>query len=300
MAKFASFRKCDFQIHTPRDPGWRGSRPIGLKDTKSDGKSATADDVHRERTQWAKQFVDSCLERNLEAIAITDHHETVMVKYIVAEIEARTESDNAADLWVFPAMELTVKDGAQALLLFDADLPEEKWSQARTVLGIDHSDDDIYKATAPHPKQLSYTYDELAGRLDTIESLRNRYIVLPNVSDGGHSVVRKGWGERFRKMPYVGGYMDAGQTINNCSPTLRRRLSGDDTHWGDRFIYPLPTSDSREAGFPKLGTNNAWIKLSAPSAESVRQAFLAHQSRIQIEAPSQPNAGERAGRGREY
>jgi type III restriction enzyme len=87
-------------------------------------------------------------------------------------------------------------------------------------------------------------------------------------------------------MPYVGGYLDGGQTIDTLGPKIRRRLSGEDHNWGSRFIYPLPTSDSREASYAKLGSNNCWIKMAAPTAEAIRQAFLGHRSRISILSPN--------------
>lgn len=68
--------------------------------------------------------------------------------------------------------------------------------------------------------------------------------------------------------------------VYNC------RLSGTDMAWGGRFIYPLPTSDARDATYAKLGSNECWIKLAAPTAEAIRQAFLGHRSRISIQYPN--------------
>ena len=208
MNTFASFRKRDFQIQSPRDPGWRGARPVGLKDKLPAGASATASDVYAARRVWAQEFVDACVKKELTAIAITDHHEIVMATYVIAEIEARIKSGNDPNLWVFPAMELTLQDGVQSIVLFDADLPEENWTSAQAVLGIDTSNTDVLTAVAPAPKQLPRTYDELFAQLDTIESLKGRYIVLPNVSDGGHSVVRQGWQKRFSEMWPAPGLVD--------------------------------------------------------------------------------------------
>jgi chromosome segregation protein len=119
--------------------------------------------------------------------------------------------------------------------------------------------------------------------------LKGRYIVLPNVSDGGqHTVVTNGEHKNFREMSFVGGYLDRGQNIGTINTRLRARLSGEDQVWGSRFIYPLPTSDSREAGYPNIGSNNAWIKLSDRTAESLRQAFLGWKSRIKIDKPEYP------------
>ena len=76
--KFASWRKCDFQLHTPRDPNWQGERPVGLNDKTAAG-SASKDQVDSERRAWAKEFVDICIKKHLRAIAVTDHHEMVMI-----------------------------------------------------------------------------------------------------------------------------------------------------------------------------------------------------------------------------
>lgn len=90
-------------------------------------------------------------------------------------------------------------------------------------------------------------------------------------------------------MPHVGGYLDGAQTINTLRSKNQTRLSGTDNHWSLRPIYPLPTSDSRSADFSNLGQNDTWIKLAEPTAEAIRQAFLAHRSRISIEPPRIPS-----------
>ena len=53
-------------------------------------------------------------------------------------------------------------------------------------------------------------------------------------------------------MPYVGGYLDRDQTIDT------------------------------------LGGHNTWIKLAAPTAEALRQAFLGRKSRIPADTPLVP------------
>jgi chromosome segregation protein len=77
---FAHWRKCDFQVHTPRDPNWTGARPIGQgEEIPGTDAKATAQDVDDARAAWAKDFVDQCVVRGLEAVALTDHHEMIMV-----------------------------------------------------------------------------------------------------------------------------------------------------------------------------------------------------------------------------
>jgi hypothetical protein len=66
MDRGAHFHKCDFQVHTPRDPNWKGQGAV------------TAD----ERRQYASEFVAACREKGIQAVTITDHHDVVFFKYI--------------------------------------------------------------------------------------------------------------------------------------------------------------------------------------------------------------------------
>ena len=287
----ACWRKCDFQIHTPRDPNWAGPRPVGIGDSLSEtGASASVEDVELARAKWARAFVDQCVERALTAVAITDHHEMVMVPYVENEIEQRRRTDPEFDLWLFPGMELTARGGKQCLILFDADLSESWREQAQGKLGIATASLDKLSAAGPKVTQLTCAYPDISKQLEEFGELRGRYILLPNVSKGNkHTVLVDGGHGDFRRMPYVGGYLDRGQTINTLGPKNRTRLSGTDNHWSPRQLYPLPTSDSRSSDFSSLGKNDTWIKLAEPTAEAIRQAFLGHHSRISIEPPRIPS-----------
>lgn len=288
---YAFWRKCDFQVHTPRDPNWTGPRPVGLGDTVSAAAApAMAEDVEVARAQWAKAFVENCFTKGLRAVALTDHHEMVMVPYVQKAIAERGQADPDFDLWLFPGMELTARGGKQCLIMFDADLSEEWWQQAQGKLGIEYANLDKLSGAGPRVTQLTCLYPDIAKLLDDLEGLRGKYIVLPNVSQGNsHTVLTDGAHGDFRRMPYVGGYLDRDQTINTLGTKNRTRLSGTDKTWSIRKIYPLPTSDCRSAEFAALGQNSTWIKLAEPTAEAIRQAFLGHRSRIRIEPPKIPS-----------
>ena len=75
-------------------------------------------------------------------------------------------------------------------------------------------------------KQRACSYPDIAGLLDEIGGLRGRYIVLPNVSQGNrHTALRAGAHGDFRRMGYVGGYLDRGQTIATLSAKLNFEAS---------------------------------------------------------------------------
>ena len=276
---YAYWRKCDFQVHTPRDPNWNGERPVGIEE-------ASAEDVNAARAQWADNLIDQCATKGVCAIAITDHHEMTMVPYVQSAIDTRKNGDPSFDLWLFPGMEITTKGGAQCIILFDSDLSQSLRNQAQNRLGISLPEKDGMGAVSMKVQQLTHSYPDIAELLDTIPELRGKYIVLPNVSQGNnHTVLKDGAHADFRRMSYVGGYLDRNQSIDTLSKKNRTRLSGKDGTWSQRSIYPMPTSDSRSADFHELGTNNTWIKIAEPTAEAIRQAFLGHQSRIRIKNP---------------
>lgn len=289
--KHAHWRRCDFQVHTPRDPNWNGVRPGGLGDDLPNGK--TIDDpatVISLRREWAKAFLETCKKRNLNAIAITDHHELVMWESVRDEIQHAKSTDPDLDIWCFPGMELTARGGVQCLIIFDADLSNHWLQHALNKLGIAHEEGFEFKCVGNKVEQLEIEYHEIEAHLNATPQLRGRFIVLPNVSQGGqHTVLKDGWHSKFRSMPYVGGYLDVGQTVETLKDKNKTRLSGTDPKWSTREIYPLPTSDCRSSDFKTLGKNNCWIKLAEPTAEAIRQAFLAHQSRISIVEPRTPS-----------
>jgi len=73
----AHFYRCDFQVHTPRDTNWQGSR-------------ATSD---ADRKAYAEHFVAACRDRDLNAVAITDHHDFVLFPYIKDAAESEQGTD---------------------------------------------------------------------------------------------------------------------------------------------------------------------------------------------------------------
>lgn len=288
---FAYWRKCDFQVHTPRDPNWVGARPVGQGEViEQTREAATPEDVATQRAEWAGEFVNQCVAKGLEAIALTDHHEMVMVPYVQKAIAERKKADESFDFWLFPGMELTASGGKQCLIIFDANLSEDWRKQAQGKLGIVYADLDENSAKALGVTQLTCNYADIGSLLDELAGLRGKYIVLPNVSQGNqHTVLINGAHADFRRMPYVGAYLDQNQTLITLGSKNRKRLSGKDKVWSAREIYPIPTSDSRSSDYATLGENNTWIKLAEPTAEAIRQAFLGHQSRIRIETPKIPS-----------
>jgi type III restriction enzyme len=275
--KGAHFHRCDFQVHTPRDAQWKGTRP------KTPG----------ERAAYAKAFVAKCREIGLQAIAITDHHDLVFAPLIRAAAAAEVDEygapvPEAERLVVYPGVELTLGVPCQALLILDADLPDDRLPLVLEALAATQHDPDA--DCLPSVTRLEHIsgLKQLYETLDQRDWLRGRYIVLPNVTENGHgSIMRTGMQSKYKEMPCVGGYLDG--SADGIGTGNASKFAGRDPAWGNKPIALFQTSDSRNATFETLGQHSTWVKWATPTAEALRQACLGHQSRISQKQPQLPN-----------
>lgn len=278
MDKGAHFFKCDFQVHTPRDIRWAGGDAI----------------TDEERKIYAEELVLACRAKGLGAIAITDHHDFAFFRHV--KEAAENERDNTGNYYnpkdklvVFPGIELTFAQPAacQAIMILDADFPPDQFIRILNKLSI-NPNPETEKSTAeviPISADVVSGLPDLHLKLDTIDTLKGKYIILPNVSKGHGSVLRRGFYEHYKKMPCVGGYVD-GELPNDEGFTSI--VNGKDRNYGFKSIAIIQTSDSRKRDHSDLAKVSTWIKWAAPTAEALRQACLARESRISQAEPSLP------------
>ena len=187
---------------------------------------------------------------------------------------------------VFPGIELTLNVPCQALLIFDAELPEDLFSLALTALAI--APHDPSKSTTAKIARLEQitTLVRLREELDKHEFLRGRYIIFPNVSDGGsHTLIRAGSGPKYKAMPCVGGYVDG--SIKSLGQGNLDIINGRVREYGHKRIAVF---QSRIADMKIIGS---WEvsrpdKMGDPDSEALRQACLAQESRVSQEEPRLP------------
>lgn len=276
MDKGAHYYRCDLQVHTPRDTNWVGQNSV-------------SDD---ERHTYASQLVLACRRRSLQAIAVTDHHDMAFVRYVRAAAAAETDHEGQVvapekQLIVFPGMELTLGVPCQALLIFDADFPNDMFSLAMTALAITPSPT-ASSSIAPVKRLDSIqSLKQLKEKLDDHQYLRDKYIVFPNVgNDGQFSLIRKGLAGKYAEMPCVGGFVDG--HMSRLSTGNKNIIMGKAREWGNKRIACFQTSDNRREDHGDLGRATSWIKWAIPTAEALRQACLAQESRVTQEEPLLP------------
>ena len=276
MDRGAHFHRCDLQVHSPRDHGWKGPDHI-------------TDD---ERKAYAESLIQACRDTGLDAIAVTDHHDMAFVSHVRQAASHETDKSGksigaAERIVVFPGIELTLGVPCQALLIFDADLPEDMFALALTALAVIPSPDSESKTAEVKRLDHIQSLPQLKAELDKHTYLRNRYIIFPNVSDGGSAtLIRKGQQGKYIEMPCVGGYVDGG--LEKLGEGNRRIIEGKDKAWGHKRIACFQTSDNRQHDHAYLGQRSTWIKWATATAEALRQACLAQESRISQEIPNLP------------
>ncbi|WP_419947128.1 TrlF family AAA-like ATPase [Candidatus Poriferisodalis sp.] len=278
MDQGAHFHRCDFQVHTPRDANWVGERPY----------------TDSERRLYADGFVVACRERGLNAVAITDHHDFELVPYLrdAAAREIGQDGDllpSHEQLVVFPGLELTLGVPCQAILILDADFPNDKLGVVLDALAVTKVEPDAKHLGAvqrlDHIDSLQTLYDEL----DKHSWLQGAYIALPNVTDGGYqTLMRSGMQSKYKEMPCPGGYLDG--SVQKIGTGNQRIFAGLDQNWGHKTIALFQTSDSRSDDYSQLAKHTTWVKWASPTAEALRQACLAKESRISHDEPELPNA----------
>jgi hypothetical protein len=238
-------------------------------------------------------FVAACRRKGLSAVAITDHHDLAMLPLIraAARAEATTMGEVQPEeerLIVFPGVELTLGVPCQALLILDADFPDDRLPDVLKVLNIDETDHSEAKLPAATALECISSLRELHEILDQRLWLKGRYILFPNVTDGGHkTLIRTGLHPKYKEMPCVGGYVDGG--LAKLGRGNQSIVSGQDSAWGNKPLAIFQTSDSRSSDFGQLGLHSTWVKWASPTAEALRQACLAQESRISQTLPHLPS-----------
>jgi type III restriction enzyme len=274
------FYRADFQVHTPRDTQWDGDRP------------SLAD-----RQAWAQTFVAAARAKDLHAVAISDHHDFAFFPYIKkAAAEEKLQDGSAVPdaqrLVVFPALEVTLSVPCQAILILDADFPEDRLDDVLKAMHFDPIDPSLDKLPQTQPLADSGDINELLDKLDKHDWLRGHYILLPNVTPNGHkTLLRTSFQAKYSAMSAVGGYLDGSITeLDKKKHVGEKRILELDTTWGSKRLALFQTSDARKSDLSPLGEHSTWVKWSAPTAEALRQACLAAESRLAQAEPAMPSA----------
>lgn len=280
MDKGAHFFRCDFQVHTPRDLNWEGAKA----------------ETDAERKAYAEELVLACRQKGLNAIAITDHHDFGFFPHIKKAAASECDENGklvapGKRLVVFPGIELTLSTPpCQAILILDATFPENLFASLLTALAITPAppQDEKHAPIQRIPQSVVNNLAHLYEKLDGYSHIKDRFIVLPNVTDSGlGTLLRSGFADFYKTMPCVGAYVDG--SVEKLGAGAQQIIQGKNRDYGFKSVGVFQTSDNRHRSHSALGTHSTWVKWSEPTAEALRQACLAKESRLSHTEPQLPN-----------
>jgi chromosome segregation protein len=294
MDKGAHFYRCDFQVHSPRDRNWTGQKfGVNQEDLDSltpEQKQQIIDD----RVQFSKEYLEKIRKDELNAVAITDHHDVISSKLIRKVAEEENQAFIASSQFekvvkIFPGIELSLSNPAsQCIIIFDSDFSDANLDSVLHFLGINPTNEfeKFTVETQRISQDIIHDLVHLHKKLDELAYCKGKYVLLPNVGNGSqHSILRQGFHEHYRKMPCVGGYVD--KAISNDTG-YQNKINGGDVNYGNKPVALISTSDNRFEDGCEFGKYSTWIKWAEPTAEAIRQACLAKESRISQEEPELP------------
>lgn len=88
-------------------------------------------------------------------------------------------------------------------------------------------------------------------------------------------------------MPCVGGYTDG--PVSQFGTGNLSIVRGENREYGFKTIGVFQTADNRKRNHEDLGKYTTWVKWATPTAEALRQACLAKESRISQNTPELPS-----------
>lgn len=271
------WHKCDLHVHTPADARhWQGA-PL----------------IERNEAEAAKEFAEACFLKGLEAIGLTDHN--FLNKNFIPHLQnafAEIEDEWGQKITIFPGFEFEaagVGRGTHVLGLFAPDTHLDRIDSILTECGIRYP----RKNAAG---QLEKSDKNLKEILHIIQGKHAGLVILPHaMSDDGifdnDAIAEWLQQDQFTNPDLLA--VEIPRPVHLLNQGYQRLLrSGENCQVGWRRIRPIATlmsSDSKklidldEHQKPtrnSLGYRYSWIKMSNPSIEALRQAFLDHESRI--------------------
>lgn len=269
--------KCDLQMQTPADARhWAGDRLEA-------GQEAAA----------AKAFAEACYQQRLDVVGITDHN--FLSKDFIPHLQTafdEIERDFSHKITLFPGFEFEaagVGRGVHVLCLFEPGTDLTRLDSILTECGV------------------SYPRVNAAGQLeksdknlkDILRITQDKYggiVIMPHATSNDGIFDNDSIAEWLQQDQFTNPDLlavEVPKPIHLMSAGYQRLLrSGDDCQPGWKRIRPIATLmssdnkklvdfDEHQKPTPNsIGYRYSWFKMSEPSIESLRQAFLDHESRI--------------------
>ena len=248
-------------------------------------------------SRYARRFLQASVARGVQVIGLTPHSprtgstpETSAVWKIVDEWNSAEDDDGVPFrekiYAVFPGFEPNVNDGAKGihlLFLFDPEIGRDRYLLLYDAImdGRMPWERSALRLTPRDAKDIFATLDQRQSDSDGSDSPW-RYIALAPHFQRDHGVFREMRSETLERFPCdrLSGYELGDDGLP--SDFEERKKPG-------KFLLPF-MEEHRQAFFhasdaystDELGRRHTWMKLASPHVDSLRQAFIASDSRMRV------------------
>ena len=281
---YARFYKCDLQVQTPEDPrNWDANDPIHVGNPRDEA----------DLQEKARQFLRRCHEVDLEVIAVTDHNfaahvneRELFLTHLIQQNRTVATELTRDPLVIFPGFEVDI--GFHLLCIFEPGTPLLQVSDHLTTLGLPPPARFVNGRPAScRSNNQPVTFDEV---LRVVQEQYGGLVVAAHAvsTDGIASEGRNAEDFRHDKLLAV--------EVNEVPLVTRAKniLLGNDQAWSRRRrLAYIMSSDCKKlrptngSDWNYIGYRHTWIKMSQPSIEALRQAFLDQSHAITERCPEE-------------
>lgn len=254
LPKGAKFYRCAFQVN-----------PSGYAE-RFRGNGHGLD----ERT-YVQNVLDRCAELDIEVIAITDHNDAGAIALFREEAKTR-------NITVFPGFEVASSEGVHVLCIYPPDTADAALQRYLGEIGI----------TTTEPSS-SLSKKSFADLLECVRTQGGLTISAHITQDKGllntlHGQARiQAWRDPNLLCVQIPGAVDAApddkrRILKNQNVDYKREAGPDAT----TALAIVNAGDVAKPEDLDLPTSTCWVKMTEPSLEGLRQAFLDPVSRIRL------------------
>ncbi len=305
MADYEGMRwfKCDFQVQTPEDAAHWGDpdtrlpeprRPMVSPVPDAHGNVAPAKPDELRLQEIAQAYLRRCHEVGLELIGVTDHNFSQkkdprdwFMTHLVEQNKSVAKELGKQPLHILPGFEIDI--GYHVLCLFEpAKKASHVWRINRLLCKLGLDENERFRQGQPMPLRRNGANVSLKELIELVQEQHNGIVIA------AHADQNDGLLNDPRNIEdYKNHKLQALEVTAN--PPVRKILDiveGRDKAWARSDCHPayVMSSDAKSLkrdanGEPapnSIGYRHTWLKMSRPSVEALRQAFLDPQSRIQL------------------
>lgn len=305
MADYEGMRwfKCDFQVQTPEDGvHWSDDdtrlteprRPMRAPAPAADGVAGPAKPDEQRMQEVARAYLRRCHEVGLELIGVTDHNFSQktdprdwFLTHLVEQNKSVAKELGRAPLYILPGFEVDI--GYHVLCLFEpATKASHVWRVNRLLCKLGLDENERFRQGQPMPLRRNGANVSLKELIELVQEQHKGIVIA------AHSDQNDGLLDDPRHMEDYKNQKLLALEVTSSPPTKRVLdiIEGRDRAWARSDCHPayVMSSDAKslkqdEHGAPaanSLGYRHTWLKMSKPSIEALRQAFLDPLSRIQL------------------